>query len=147
MSNNTEIKYSDLKIGQRVWFNANNDEFPMYVSIIIDDIFPPNEFDDDGYICGTTDDGTYEKYKIYFGEIIVEEPEEKHQKAIETNLDNSSEILHITKSKFNELLKEAIKENIRISTQITINEDGFIETYTDVYFDNELLVSTKNETK
>ena len=68
-------------------------------------------------------------------------------KATENDLDNSSEILHITKSKFNELLKEAIKENIYISTQITINEDGFIETYTDIYFDNELLVNAKNETK
>lgn len=141
------INYKDLKIGQRVWFNANNNEFPMYVSIIIDGIFPPNKFDDDGYICGTTDDGTCEKYKLYFKDIVVEEPEKKYQMAAKNDLDNSSEILHITKSKFNELLKEAIKENIRISTQITINEDGFIETYTDIYFDNELLVSTKNETK
>lgn len=146
MSNNTEIKYSDLKIGQRVWFNANNDEFPMYVSVIIDKIFPSNKFDD-GYIHGITDDGTCEKYKIYFKEIIIEEPEKKYQMAAENDLDNNSEILHITKSKFNELLKGAIKENIRISTQITINEDGFIETYTDIYFDNELLVNTKNETK
>lgn len=146
MSNNTEIKYSDLKIGQRVWFNANNDEFPMYVSVIIDKIFPPNEFGN-GYIHGTSDDEIREKYKLYFEDIVVEEPEKKYQMAAENDLDNNSEILHITKSKFNELLKEAIKKNIRISTQITINEDGFIETYTDIYFDNELLVNAKNETK
>lgn len=140
------INYKDLKIGQRVWFKPIDDVSPIYVPIIIDKIFPPNEFDN-GYIHGTADDGTYEKYKIYFEEIIIEDPEKKYQKVTENDLDNSSEILHITKSKFNELLKEAFKENIRISTQITINEDGFIETYTDIYFDNELLVNAKNETK
>ena len=129
-----------------MWFKPIDDDSPIYVPIIIDKIFPPNIFDR-GYIHGTADDGTCEKYKIYFEEIIIEDPEKKYQKATENDLDNSSEILHITKSKFNELLKEAIKKNIRISTQITINEDGFIETYTDVYFDNELLVNAKNETK
>ena len=139
----SELKYSDLKIGQRVWFNSSDENFPVYIPIIIDGIFPPNIFDDDGYIYGTTDDEAREKYKIYFEDIVVEEPKEKYQKATENDLDNSSEILHITKSKFNELLKEAIKENIRISTHSRILEDDFIETYTDVYFDDELLTSTK----
>ena len=66
-------KYKDLKIGQRVWFNPSDDDFPIYVPIIIDKIFPPNKFDD-GYIHGTADDGTCEKYKIYFEELIIEDP-------------------------------------------------------------------------
>ena len=139
----SELKYSDLKIGQRVWFNLSDENFPVYIPIIIDGIFPPNIFDDDGYIYGTTDDETREKYKIYFEDIVVEEPEEKHQKATENDLDNSSEILHITKSKFNELLKEAIKKNIRIYTESSMDREGLITTSTDVYFNDELLVNTK----
>lgn len=111
-------KYKDLKIGQRVWFNSNDDEFPVYVPIIIDDIFPPNRFDD-GYIYGTTDDETREKYKLYFEDIVVEKPEEKYQKTTENDLDNSSEILHITKKQFNELLKEVIM-NKHSSEPLTI---------------------------
>lgn len=141
---NKKVKYNDLKIGQRVWFNIFDDDDPVYIPLIIDEIVP-SKCDEEGYayVHGTADDGTGDKYKIYFEEIVVEEPKKEYQQAMENELENNSEILHITKSKFNELLKEAIKEHISISTQSTINGDGFIETYTDVYFDDELIAHYK----
>ena len=79
------INYKDLKklvrecgLNQLMMFLLYN------VPIIIDKIFPPNEFDN-GYIHGTADDGTYEKYKIYFEEIIIEDPEKKNIKKVTEN--------------------------------------------------------------
>lgn len=73
-------KYKDLKIGQVVWIDQGFKDRPFYTTMIIDSIYREKSEDLEnpklihkGYVhCHPVDNK--DKYKIYFEELILENP-------------------------------------------------------------------------
>ena len=74
-------KYKDLKIGQVVWLDQGIKNRPFYTTMIIDSIHLERSEDlenpkliHEGYVyCHLVDD-TKSPYKLYFDELILENP-------------------------------------------------------------------------
>lgn len=75
-------KYKDLKIGQVVWLDQGIKNRPFYTAMIIDSIHLERsedlenpKFIHEGYVhCHSITDTTNSPYKLYFDELILENP-------------------------------------------------------------------------
>ena len=77
----TNNKYKDLKIGQMVWIDEGFKNRPFYIAMIVDSIHHEKSEDlenpkliHEGYVyCHPVDD-TKSPDKLYFNELILENP-------------------------------------------------------------------------
>ena len=77
----TNNKYKDLTVGQMVWLDEGFKNRPFYIAMIVDSIHHEKSEDlenpkliHEGYVyCHPVDD-TKSPYKLYFNELILENP-------------------------------------------------------------------------